>query len=254
MKKISILFLSILLLTGCSKQEAVKNEAPAVTSSSATSVRDEVFLDQLPSTSEVRSVDDEYNEYINHALGFSVKIPKRVLAAGHYLQDQDNPTVPIRMVESGEVLTFSRPFYPVWPYKHTASGVLSVNEDLSSRHPYFNTKYENDPGYPYQIYMAKAETIDDVRAFMKRAYGDGCTVDEKEGSMYDNPPGLMTFTVGPSVSNCPGYAPVGDVLSWYRNNHVVIGKQAPPGVYFAKPYNPIDMHTDYDFNVSLIQQ
>ena len=237
MKKFCVL-LFCLSLTACNQHEGKKG-----------------MDHELSSTSEVRSVDSEYNEYINHALGVSIKVPKAVLADGPYLQDQANPAVPVRIIEQGEIITFSRPSYPAWHYANTASGALTVPEDLSPRQPYYLPAYLDIPGYPYQMYIARADTIDDVKALVKRAYGAGCMVDDARSSTYEDRAGLMTFTLGPNEQECASYTTVGDSVLWYRNEHVAIGYQPMAIGNFTKPYFLVpygNVSTLYDFPVTVV--
>jgi hypothetical protein len=164
--------------------------------------------------------------------------------------------VPVRVIENGEVITFSRGYNLDISHLDASGNATRAEEDLSTRHPYYSQAYLNEPlfvHYPYQIYAAKADSMADVRAFMQRAYGEGCTVDENMGSRYDNRPGVLTFAVEPKVPTCPGYYPIGDVVTWYQDQHVVVGIQPGWTGNFARPYaTKLDEKNYYDISVEVL--
>lgn len=185
-------------------------------------------------STEVRSVDAEWNEYINHALGISIKFPKRVLEDGPYIRGGQNPTVPIRLVESGEVITFSRGFNFDFGHPDAKGEPPRVQEDLSTRHPRFSANYLNDVSYPYQIYVAGITTLDELKSFMRRTYGEGCIPGPP--STYDGKPGMETFSIyddGHMV--CPSVYSIGDIVIWNTEKNVAVGYQTRTG-NFTKPY------------------
>lgn len=237
--------LAVVLFTGCTQtSENVVHDDSSSSSFSVSSY-----------ATEVRSIDDEWNEYMNHSLGFSIAFPKRVLEDTLYDPNSDNPSVPVEVIENGEIITFSRGYSLDLAHLDSSGHATRGYEDLSVRRPYFSLAYLDEPHYahyPYQIYVAEADSIEDVGAFMRRAYGDGCTVDEDRGRWSDDLPGALMFTVGPEVENCPGYYPVGDVVTWYRNQKLVVGEQPGWDGNFAKPYlTKKDENRDYDIVVNV---
>ncbi len=227
------LLLLPLVLIACSGKQApslsTQKESPAAT------LPAEVIVNTSADLPEVRPVDDEWSEYINHLLGISVRFPKIVLEDMAYKADAENPTVEVHVIQQGEVVTFARDRNPTIGYA-IAADTPFVQTDRTVRHPYYSSAYLEDPAYPYQIYLAKAETIDDLRAFIQRAYGKGCMVDEAAASRYDDRPGVLTFTVGPAGETCPGSYPAGDVVTWYQDKKVAVGVQPGWQGKFAKPF------------------
>src|SRR5436853_6883425 len=95
MKKI-FLGLTCILLAGC-MQNSQRDSSVALNET----------VHQLASTSEVRSLDTEWNEYINHSLGISIKFPKQVREDSSNNTDRNNPFVPIKVTANGKIITFS---------------------------------------------------------------------------------------------------------------------------------------------------
>ncbi len=208
MKKL-LQFVSLVLFAGCAPGQQI-----------ATPVPEEVVVHQLSATSEVRSVDTDLNEYLNHALGVSIKFPKRILENPYGVSAT---TVPVKIIENGEVITFSRG-YVVDPMANEDE-VVKIQQDFTVRHPYYKPQYLDDLRYPYQIYLAKAETFDDVKAFVERVYGEGCTVIEEEAAGHIDRPGYKGMVVEAANKNCENPYHLGDYVQWYSLQKFVSAKQ-----------------------------
>lgn len=212
---------------------------------------------RLAPASKVIPIDNEWSEYINVDLGISIRFPRQVLQDSPFIRDTENPIVPVYVVEQGEVVTFARDRNPTWAYDGFPPETY-VDADISVRHPYYSPEYINeDPRYQWQMYVAKADTIEDVNAFIRRAYGDGCDrVTEEHGSRYDDRPGTLTFTVSPDAPDCPGWYPLGGVVTWYQHKNVVVGIQPGWTGHLTKPYyvDPSGSEADYyEFQVNFIE-
>lgn len=258
--KMILASLALVFLAGCTQGSPSGVARSSVSSASQiSSAAMDTGSHQLAATSEVRATDQEWNEYINHDLGIAIPFPKQVLEATMYDPNSEtHPTVPVRVIEDGEVITFSRGYNLDISHLDEAGNATKAAEDLTVRHPYYSQAYLQDPiypHYPYQIYAAKADSIADVGAFIQRAYGEGCTVDEKMGSRYDNRPGVLTFSIEPQVESCPGYYPIGDVVTWYQNEHVVVGIQPGWTGNFLRPYpTKLDEKNYYELKVRMLAQ
>lgn len=225
-----ILVLLFVFLAGCVSNKQLESSGQPLVKTP-----EDAVIHKLSPTSEIRPIDAEWSEYINHDLGIFIKFPKKVLIEGPYGQGGENPTVPLRVIENGEVITFSRSYKLNYQYLDEAGNAKKVMQDLSVRTPYFSGKYINDLSYPYQIYISKAENMDALKQFVERTYGEGCV---PEGpSTYTDKPGIQTFTIADDNSNkCNSVYPVGDVVTWNPEKGTAVGTQAPSVDYFTKPY------------------
>lgn len=222
----------------------------AATGEHSSSAPEEVIAHQLSTTSEVRSLDSEWSEYLNHALGASIKFPKRVLANPYGFTDV---TVPVKVIENGEIVTFSRGY--VLNDVDGDEGVRKTEEDLKMRHPYFKSEYLNDLSYPYQIYLAKAESFADVKAFVKRVYGEGCTVIEEHASGHMSRPGYKGMVLEAENTSCKDPYSKGDYVQWYSNQKFVSALQTGWGGNFRIHRQPaIDGSESFYFEVLPISE
>jgi hypothetical protein len=222
---IIIFLLFLFLLPGCASQQSQKE-------SSVGSSTQDLISNQIAPTSEIKSIDSEWNEYENHVLGIAIKYPKKALEGSLY-DPSGNKSVPIDIIEKGEVIIFSRGYNIDYSHTDSAGNFPHIQEDLTVRTPYFTPKYLDDPAYTYQIYAAKIDNTDDLKKFVERAYGTGCIPSDPSG--YTDRPGIESFAIEDTKA-CPSIYTVGDVIIWNPEKHVAVGYQPGWTGRFIKPY------------------
>ncbi len=218
-----VLLSSLSLLTGCT------SDSSPITLSQPDK---DLASHKIAATSEVKSIDSDWNQYENHMLGVSIKFPQKAV------EERSGKITAVSIIENGEVVTFSRGYSTDLSHEDSSGKPVQLSEDLSVRTPYYTTKYLNDYTYPYQVYLARVENMDDLKKFVERAYGKGCMPGGPSG--YTDRPGIESFTIEGS-KECPSIYPVGDVIVWNPEKHVVIGYQ--PG----RP-GPFEIMVDSDLS------
>ncbi len=177
---------------------------------------------------QVSSAVPEYAEYTIDSLGITVTYPKEVLLGHYYRKDGDNPTVPITIVQNGEVVTLSRGFNG--EYNDVTDDIDVTKEDLTVRTPYYSFEYP-DPSYPVQIYVTKASTTDELAQFAERVYGKGCVLEQSDE---------WTEVKGYNISGtevCSNVFNKGVFVKWNTEKQIAVAYQVrSTAAFLQRPY------------------
>jgi len=140
--------------------------------------------------SEIVSVDDVWNKYINHELGFSIKVPKEVThpdgacfwneAEGDHSYRTEDAVVPIKIFEERKKVYVSTEYF----YK-----LIDVIEEGGRNYYSDCKKVENsleklkDPEYyrqrVWEIAVGSVRSEGELDGFVKEVFGSGCHADER---------------------------------------------------------------------------
>lgn len=221
---------SLLVLTSC----AVNSQQIGVTTSPSAVLNTNLY--QLASYSEVKSFNDEWNEYVNHQLNIVIKFPKYVVDEPVYDPTIKRPLQSMHVVENGEIISFLQDYKLDHDHLDQNSLPIKVTQQAVVKTPYYLPQYQNDPSYPYQIYLAQAKDIEQVQAFAERAYGASCLLSSPSG--YTDRPGIQAFNLlNKPGKKCPNFYDVGDIVIWNADKQAVIGLQPGFCCGFLKPYH-----------------
>lgn len=211
----------------------------------------ESVVHQISANSEVKMLDNEWSVYENRYLGIEVKFPTKALEDSPTTMETDKDAIiPVKVIENGEIVTFSRGY--MVDRGGGGKSYERVAEDLSVRKPYYAHEYLDDLSYPYQVYMAKINNADELGDFVRRVYGEGCALDGP--STYQDKPGIEYFAIGGDESNCQGFYPIGDVVSWNAVKGSAFGIQPGGFGHFYVPNleNLIERDLYYELEVGWV--
>jgi formylglycine-generating enzyme required for sulfatase activity len=147
-----------------------------------------------PQPSEIISLDETWNQYINYQLGFSIKFPKTMVSflgsckwnkeGGDHSYRPDPAFVPVKIFEDAGSAYITAEYY------HKLAGETT---DVSGGRHFFaecnqvtnSLALLQDPNKPHEMWKFVGQDVQDdaeLDAFIKTHYGAGCSLGEKTPS------------------------------------------------------------------------
>jgi hypothetical protein len=175
-----------LLLTACKSALAISTASVETAFRSTSSPSLQPTTTPKPPDSELISLDEEWNQYINRRLGFSMNIPKSMYRhdANCYWNDEDGDNsyrpeggvVPVALIEDGDRVYITSKYVTELTqptqipsglgYRYTYGGCerLETDQDVIQKREYSS--------YLWEIVVREIRAEDDLETLIDHYYGD----------------------------------------------------------------------------------
>jgi hypothetical protein len=198
---------------------------------------------------EILPVDETWDRYINHQVGFSIKIPRTLVSpygscawvegSGDGSYRPELSYVPVAVFEDGQTT------YIAGAYYHELSGVTKKTSAAGGTRTFFsecqavtnNLDLLRDSENPYQtrwkIVAEQVRNDAELEAFIKARYGSGCSLGEKAGSSQDGVYDVRVEGDGKDLSETKCPLNYRTVVKYYPAGNKVIAWDLGQAVTFA---------------------
>jgi hypothetical protein len=145
--------------------------------------REEIILPKKEKISEIISLDEIWNTYVNHKLGFSINIPKRVAGLNRCVEPGETETqflVPIEVFEDYENNTvyLSQEYY--YDARRDSEQQKQIGPCEKIVYSLETLRGERKPFLGWAIIIGTAKTDIELDKFIKRNHAPGCFAGDKK--------------------------------------------------------------------------